>query len=199
MPLNGFDVSHHQGDITWPNVNLADVYFCFIKATDGVPTDTDTGVDDHFAENWAGADSIKILRGAYHFFRPARPVAAQVANFTAQVGMLNLQDLPPVLDLEIPTDDPTAWSGIDPSQAVAMALDWVTRVQALLSRKAIVYMSPDFYRTVLGADAGGLKNYPLWIAQYTDASDPDALADWNTWQFWQYSRTGSVAGIGTVG
>lgn len=161
MPTNGFDVSHYQGGITWANVNLADVYFCYIKATDGIPTDTDTGVDDQFAANWAGAKSIQMIRGAYHFFRPARLVADQVANFTAQVGALDLQDLPPALDLEIPTDDPTAWSGIEPSQAITIALDWLTRVQTLLGRKPIVYMDLNFYNTVLGGDAGELKIYPL--------------------------------------
>lgn len=196
MPnLSGLDVSHHQGVIDWASVNLADLNFCFIKATDGIPTGSDTGVDPQFAANWAGAKSIGMIRGAYHFFRPARLVVDQVSNFAAQVTALDLQDLPPALDLEIPKDNPTAWITITPAQAIAMAIDWLTRVQTLYNRKPIVYMDLNFYNTVLGGDVGDLKNYALWIARYTSASDPGAPADWNSWQFWQYDEQGSTSGI----
>ncbi len=197
--LSGIDVSHHQGDISWQLLDLTDVNFCFIKATDGVPTDTDTGVDPKFSTNWSGTKSAGLIRGAYHFFRPARPVAGQVANFTAQVGTLDLKDLPPALDLEIPQDDPTAWTGVTPSQAVSLALDWLNRVQILLGRKPIVYMDLNFFSQVLGGSAAGLQSYALWIARYTNASDPGAPSDWNAWTFWQYSETGTHIGIGSPG
>src|SRR5690348_8172409 len=95
--IQGFDVSHHQNTITWTDIPAAEVKFCFIKATDGAH-----GKDKNFEANWDGAQSVGIIRGAYHFFRPHSLVAEQVSSFLTQVGALDLNDLPPVLDLEIP-------------------------------------------------------------------------------------------------
>jgi lysozyme len=191
MPtIDGFDVSHFQGAITWTDLPLQDVKFCFVKATDG-----GTGKDNRFAANWAGANAVELIRGAYHFFRPGTAVAAQVANFINQVGALDLQDLPPVLDLEVPGDDQTAWLGIGMPQAANLVIDWLNQMEAATGRKPIVYTNRQFYTDVLGSDASLLKGYSLWFARFTTADDPGIPPDWDTWQFWQFTDQGKLSGI----
>jgi glycosyl hydrolase family 25/List-Bact-rpt repeat protein len=77
---------------------------------------------------------------------------------------------------------------------------WLARVHHRLGVRAMIYSSPNFWRTNLGdttwfADHG----YPLWIAHWY-VSSPDVFAnDWggHGWTFWQWSSTGSVTGITT--
>lgn len=191
MPTTeGFDVSHFQGAISWADLPLDEVKFCFIKATDG-----GSGKDSKFASNWAGAKSVSLIRGAYHFFRPASAVADQVNNFVNQVGDLDLQDLPPVLDLEIPGDDPAAWATIGMPEAANLAVDWLNQVQTATGRKPIIYTNKQFYTNVLDSDASLLKGDALWFARFTTATDPGIPPDWDTWQFWQYFDQGKLSGI----
>src|SRR5690349_11309537 len=164
--------------------------FCFIKATDGAH-----GKDKNFTANWDGAQSDGLIRGAYHFFRPHSSVEDHVSSFVTKVGALDSSDLPPVLDLEIPSDDVTAWSDIEMPQAVNLALDWLTGVQTQLKRTPIVYTNRQFVNEVLGGDASALKGFPLWLAHFTKADDPTLPGDWDTWQFWQYSDRGKLSGI----
>src|ERR1044071_2785616 len=89
--LSGIDVSHHQGNIDWHSVAEAGVSFAFAKATDG-----DTFHDPQFATNWTQMQSAGIVRGAYHFFRPTKPVNTQVEKFIQAVHKLDDGDLPAV-------------------------------------------------------------------------------------------------------
>lgn len=61
FPVQGIDVSHHQGEIDWFALPGQDVDFAYIKATEG---------GDHrdrlFARNWEEARQAEIARGAYH-------------------------------------------------------------------------------------------------------------------------------------
>ncbi len=96
---DGIDVSHWQGSINWPKVKAAGMQFAFMKATEST-TYTDTA----FATNWAGAASVGIYRGAYHFARPSTASGSAVKQadyFVSRVGSFQgAGTLPPVLDLE---------------------------------------------------------------------------------------------------
>ena len=70
--LSGIDVSHHQGDVDWNAVGQAGIAFAFAKSTEG-----DTFQDPQFGTNCAGMKEAGIIRGAYHFFRPAKSVPAR--------------------------------------------------------------------------------------------------------------------------
>src|SRR4051812_36603912 len=70
--LEGVDVSHWQGPINWASVAASGISFAFCKATDGATT-----VDQTFATNYAGMKANNIVRGAYHYGRPAQDPIAQ--------------------------------------------------------------------------------------------------------------------------
>src|ERR1700754_3700231 len=80
-PIQGIDVSHHQGAIDWKTVAVQpNVRFVIMKATEG-----GDHRDSLFAENWQRAGEAGLVRGAYHFFTFCRPGRDQAQNVLATV------------------------------------------------------------------------------------------------------------------
>lgn len=176
--VSGIDVSHYQGEVDWATLAEGGGRFAFIKATDGIDD-----VDPRFHQNWEGARAAGILRGGYHFFRPALDAQRQAAHFLSVIATDDLA-LPPALDVEI-TD------GLHPAAMQEAIRVWLEAVQAALGCKPVVYTDPSFWKnSVRGGDFG---DHPLWLACY--ASEPEIPAPWQTWTFWQHTDRGQVAGI----
>lgn len=176
--IPGIDVSHYQGTVDWQQVAGAGIAFAFVKATQGV-----SSVDSQFAVNWAGVKAAGLLRGAYHFYQPGDDPGQQAEHFLSVV-QLEPGDLLPVLDVET-LGSQTA------SQIVQGIGTWLQTVQAAVGRAPIVYTAPGFWNG-LGTQQFG--TYPLWVAEY-GCSSPKLPAGWTSWDFWQYSESGSVAGV----
>lgn len=190
----GIDVSNNNGDlINWQAVKNSDVTFAFAKATEGI-----TYVDSCFAKNWQQMKAAGLVRGAYHFFRPLRDANEQAQNFLKAVGKLEVRDLPPVLDLEhYPVEVEKQWQQINLNERIKRVQQWLDVVERATGRKTLIYTSSGFWKSYMG-DTQVFTNYPLWIANYTDKSQPLVPANnWggNGWMFWQYTETGSVAGV----
>jgi len=177
--------------VDWGAVAAAGVSFAYAKATDG-----SRFVDPQFASNWAGMKDAGILRGAYHFFRPAAPVVAQMDQFVSALGSIDAGDLPPVLDLEeaATSTGQDEWQATPIEQRVPLVLAWLEAVEESLGVKPLVYTRRGFVKSCFG-DAGGLTDYLLWIAHYTSAQKPAIPDGWADWTFWQHSETGQVDGI----
>ena len=185
--LFGIDVSHHQGDIDWAKVKAAGVNYCFMKATEG-----STFKDKKFDFNWNQAKAHGIIRGAYHFFRPNAPVERQVDNLVSKVGKLEVGDLPPVLDAEVPQ----SWTRFSLSKRLSMIEDWMVGVEEGLGIQPIIYLSPSFADEIL-KNSQAVKKYILWLAHYTSRTSPRVPGPWDNWVFWQYSESGRLDGITT--
>jgi lysozyme len=186
----GIDVSHHQGSVNWHRVAEAGVLFAFAKATEG-----NSFSDPEFAANWSGMKNAGVVRGAYHFFRPARPVDAQVDNFVQVVGEVGDSDLPPVLDLEeAPTPHGEEWEDVPSDQRVPLIVSWLDAVENKLGRRPLIYTRRAFVSLEL-PDPAPLASCSLWIAHYTIKTTPDFPNIWSKWTFWQFSESGSVDGI----
>ena len=174
----GIDVSHYQGTVDWQQVAGAGMAYAFVKATQGVST-----VDSQFAVNWPGVQAAGLLRGAYHFYQPGDDPQQQAENFLSVV-QLEPGDLLPVLDIET--------LGSQTASEIVQGIEtWLGTVQAAIGRAPIVYTAPGFWNG-LGTQQFGL--YPLWVAEY-GVSIPKLPAGWTSWTFWQYSESGSVAGV----
>src|SRR5437868_13951686 len=74
--LQGIDVSHYQGTVTWADVRASGRRFAFCKATEGL-----TYTDPTFTTNWAGMRAAGLLRGAYHFGHPGDDAVSQADRF----------------------------------------------------------------------------------------------------------------------
>ena len=183
-PLEGFDVSHYQGDVDWKavsggNSDKGHWYFVMAKAAQG-----DNTGDAEFKANFAGGKDAGMIRAAYDFYNPGLDPAAQAANFIRRVT-LEPGDLPPVVDIET-----MGKSHEDNSHLVADLHTYLGLLEAHYGVKPIVYTGHAFWNEHMDDSFG---EYPLWLAQYGSA--PNIPKGWEQWSFWQYSATGSVPGI----
>ena len=188
----GIDVSYWDAGIDWPKVRATGQRYVFTKATEGI-----TYKDPTFDDNWFGAKSAGLLRGAYHFFRCNVDAKKQADYFIDYVKTVKDNgELPPVLDLE--TND-----GVTKEKIVPAVKAWLDRVEAAFGKKPIIYSGQYFLQDYLIQPGGGppqwAKDYPLWLAQYpnqyVDGAKPFLPRGWFSWTFWQYSDKGVVNGI----
>ncbi len=188
----GIDVSYWDAGIDWPKVRATGQRFVVAKATEGI-----TYKDPTFDDNWFGAKSAGLLRGAYHFFRCNVDAKKQADYFIDYVRSVKDDgELPPVLDLE--THDNMTKDKIVPAVKI-----WLDRVEAAFGKKPIIYSGQYFLQDYLVITGGGppawAKDYPLWLAQYPnqyqEGMQPFLPRGWFNWTIWQYSDKGVVNGI----
>lgn len=179
----GIDVSSYQGTIDWQQVSTACLGFAYVRISGGTTPDTNA------AANLTGARATMVAVGEYQYFHPAQDVSAQaqlmIAGANHEPG-----DLPPAIDVE--TTD-----GLGRNQVIASIQSWLTTVEDALGVRPLIYSNPTFWSVRIHAKS--LTAYPLWIANYTTASEPTLpVGGWpGGWALWQYRRTGHVPGIGT--
>ncbi|MFB9861947.1 glycoside hydrolase family 25 protein [Rufibacter immobilis] len=175
--VTGLDISHHQRQVDWKKVKAQNIKFTFIKATEGI-----THQDRYFVRHWRQAKKHDLLRGAYHFFLPARDAEEQARNFLNKVK-LEAGDLPPVLDVEVTNHQS------DEEIRAGVQL-WLDMVEEEYDLKPIIYTNYAFYEKHL---AGHFDDYPLWIAHYNPKKS-HLLAN-QKWVFWQHTERGRLEGV----
>ena len=179
---HGIDVSLYQGAIDWERVKAMNVHgvkisFAFIRATVG-----HTDVDDYFRYNWREAKDAGIIRGAYHYLKPAQDIELQ-ANLFAKTVKMAAGDLPPVLDVE-------ATGNLDNSELRERIKTWLDLVEKQTGARPIIYTNYIFYRDRLH---GYFDDYKFWIAHYNAGYlHLPGSADWT---FWQHTDNGRVASV----
>lgn len=186
FPIQGLDVSHHQGAIDWPRVAAEERFrFVWIKATEGGDF-----TDPRFRENWEGAQGVGLVVGAYHFFTLCSPGRAQAAHLLSVLPESAAPTLPVAVDLELGgncADRP-------PVDRVRTEIDgFLDAVEAVTGRPPAIYTTHDFHRRYL-ANAYPV-DHPLWLRDVVWR--PSGL-DGHPWQVWQYLPRGRVAGIDGV-
>jgi lysozyme len=183
-PVQGIDVSHHQGTIDWHKVaSNPSLRFAVIKATEG-GTFTDPG----FADNWRNARRAGIATGAYHYFTFCRPGAEQAANYLATVPLQEAA-LPATLDLEFggncdrkpPRDE-----------LIAELRAFLDEVRKTDPRQPIFYVTPEFFSAYLAGGGAGFPDHHLWVRNIFAEPDSKPCVSWSIWQF---ASNGRVAGI----
>lgn len=176
----GIDVSEYQGEIDWQILDAIEnkypIQFVLIRATVGKDR-----VDRTFQENWLGAKKNKLLRGAYHYYRPNENSLEQAALFIKTVR-LHKGDLPPVLDIE----------RLAETQSMARLKvglrRWLEAVETHYKVKPIIYTGEKYYDDFLKEE---FSDYLFWIANYNfyrERIEED-------WLFWQFTEKGTVPGI----
>jgi len=185
----GIDVSHHQGAIDWAKVSQTGCVFAYLKATEGA-----SYKDKTFRSNRSRAKASGIITGAYHFFRTTTSVDAQLDNFAAALGVVEEGELPPVIDVEVPSQ----WTRLSVARRNELIYDFIEGIRSRLGRhiNPVIYLSPSFADDVLKNDPG-LSDHPLWLAHYTSAARPRVPSPWKVWTFWQWTERGRVDGIST--
>lgn len=176
----GIDVSEYQGEISWSYVDTLEnkhpLHYVFIRATVGKDRK-----DRKFEKNWLGAKENKMIRGAYHYYRPNENSLEQAELFIKTVT-LQKGDLPPVLDIEkLPKNQSIANLKLGLKR-------WLHAVESHYGVKPIIYSSESYYEDFLKEEFG---DYLFWIANYNFYREEIA----EDWLFWQFTEKASVPGI----
>ena len=178
-PVQGIDISHHQGAIDWDALKRRHVRFVYMKASEG-----GDHVDTRFAGNWRAARRAGIARGAYHFFTLCKPGLAQAHNFMRTVPV-DSQAMPPAIDLEFGGNCKRR-----PEKAAVLRelTAFLAAIERRYDKKPILYVTRDFHDRYL---TGALADYGFWIRRIYFRPDLPG----RPWLFWQFHDRGSRAGI----
>ncbi|MFF7453419.1 glycoside hydrolase family 25 protein [Kitasatospora sp. NPDC008115] len=189
--VRGFDSSHHShetrnGDkaFDWPAVARGGQSFVYLKATEGLTFD-----DGWFGRDLAGARSVGLVHGAYHFFKPDKDGAAQADHFVDVLRREGLTgsrpgELPPALDLEE--------CGKDGRIPLGQVKAFLQRVRQATGTEPVVYTRRNVVDDCLGGTKE-LSGYRSWLARY-GSTEPRPLPGATGWDFWQYSERAEVPG-----
>lgn len=176
----GIDVSEYQGEISWSYVDTIEnkypLHFVFIRATAG-----NNVVDRRFKRNWEGAKKNKMIRGAYHYYRPNENSLEQAELFIKTVK-LKTGDLPPVLDIE---KLPKNQSMTNLKKGLRR---WLQAIENHYKVKPIIYTGEKYYDDFLKEE---FSDYLFWIANYNFYREE--IQD--DWLFWQFTERAAVPGI----
>ena len=176
----GIDVSEYQGTISWSYVDTLEqkypLQYVFIRATVGKDRK-----DRKFEQNWLGAKENKMIRGAYHYYRPNENSLEQAELFI-QTVTLQKGDLPPVLDIEkLPKNQSVANLKLGLKR-------WLQAVESHYGVKPIIYTGERYYDDFLKEE---FSDYLFWIANYNFYREEIG----EDWLFWQFTEKAAVPGI----
>lgn len=191
-PMNGIDISHHQGEINFALMKQNDlkIDFIYMKATQGVGY-----IDPKVKFNSTEAKKHGFLIGYYHFCtlndkNITTDARQEAIHFRDTIKTLPAPDLPLVLDIE--HEDPKVQLS---DQEV---IEWIRTFFGTLIfngyKNLVLYSYTPFLNEhlPLGHDLG---KYPLWIAAYVNKPEPKLPSGWKEYWLWQYTDKGSVKGI----
>ncbi|MEA2572989.1 MAG: lysozyme [Chloroflexia bacterium] len=190
-PLEGIDVSNHNGIIEWQKVKNAGISFAFIKATEG-----DAYIDRFFGTNMARCRAAGIVPGPYHFYHHDIDPKAQAEHFLHVIGQVHKGDIPPALDVEAPGDGGGRIT-YPAAQIVSRIKTFLDTVHAATGLNCVIYTYQYVWRDLLKDSNAFANTNPLWIARY-GVNSPALLGGWQKYTFWQYTDSGNVAGVGHV-
>jgi GH25 family lysozyme M1 (1,4-beta-N-acetylmuramidase) len=207
--IRGIDVSswQHSGTtgstcgrpIDWAQVKNSGISFAYAKSTEAT-----TYTNPCFAQDWAGIASVGLLRGSYHYAKPALPISTavdQARYFVSRAGsMTGPLDLPGMLDLE-------ETGGLNATQLSDWTRAFLNEVTVLTGKKPVLYMGAFFFPGTIAPDISA--NYRLWLPSYlcqsntgqrlcdpyTDTRQPRIPTGWSSWTWWQFSSIENVPGI----
>jgi lysozyme len=200
----GIDVSRFQGPIDWPTVATAGIRFAFVQASRGSGADctvkpAQCGADPMFATNRVAAESNGIRVGPYHrafaaggTTETARADALAEADvFLSTVGSLQSGELVPVLDVETP------FSGMTATSLRTWVRVWLKKVTKRLGRKPMIYTNASSWGATGNTREFAKAKYPLWVAEWGVSRPSVPALNWagRGYSVWQYSSSGTVAGI----
>lgn len=187
--MRGIDVSRWQGAIDWNKVKASGVEFAYIKlggADDGI-----------YFDSMAFANAIQCRRagipyGFYWYFASVHSVDAQLTKILQGLAQDGQYSLPVAVDIES-----KRFSASPHSAEVDSGLNLCDALKES-GHEPIVYTGPYFWNTAwaysVSRTTRGKVPYRLWIANY-GVSSPSIPMGWTEYTVWQYSESGSVAGI----
>lgn len=186
----GVDLSYHQESVDWDEFENSGIEFVILRC--GYRGYSEGGLleDEKFREYAAECNARNIPLGVY-FFTQAITVEEAVEEADFVLSIIEEYDIsyPVVLDTENVSDDSarTNKAEISPELRTDMCVAFMERIKEN-GYYPMIYASENWIRRELLPEK--IQEYDLWAAQYIDKND--YLYDFT---IWQYTESGSVAGI----
>jgi GH25 family lysozyme M1 (1,4-beta-N-acetylmuramidase) len=183
--LRGVDASSLA---PWKTLRDANFGFAFAGASHGLSKNAS------FAANWAMMKRCGLPRGAYHFLTDKSQGAVQARVFLEQLGE-DPGELPPIVDVEKPTDCRGDCCERSCDEWIALTRDWITEVTRRGARRPILYTVEPFWNQCL-CGSTRFSAHPLWLAGYPRFDFPEKLrfGGWSRWTFYQHAGNIRVGG-----
>lgn len=177
MNARGLDLSRYNGRGDWQKVKDSGVSFVIIKAS-GIYSNTGMCYTDNLlADHVAGAKSVNIPFGLYHYFLPFTPVQNQVDFYKRLFDQY--EPTIPYLFLDVENNNGSG------STLITAAL----KTFVSFFSKVVIYTRASWWNP--NVKVGDWKQYDLWAARYqTGLSGPWSdgnfkFRDWQEWRIWQ--------------
>ena len=184
----GIDVSSHQREIDWMQVAGTGVEYAMIRVGYRGYETGNLNLDQRFTENVEEALGAGVDVGVYFF---SQAVNAEEAGQEAAQVIEWIKDYeityPVVFNWEPISDSPARTDGVK-SETVTQCAKAFCRVVEEAGYIPMVYFNKSQGYSVM--NLAELKDYHFWLAEYTDI--PKFRYHF---EMWQYSYTGTVAGI----
>ena len=185
----GVDVSIYQGEVDWPAVAADGIDFAILRV--GYRGYTEGGLfpDQTFAQNLQGALDAGLEVGVYFFSQAITPEEAEEeADYILEALGGRKITYPVAFDWEPITPGENARTdGLDGAALTRCAVAFCKRVEKAGLRPAVYFNQTQAY---LRYDLRELADYDLWLAEY--GVRPDF---YYRFDLWQYTHTGTAAGI----
>jgi GH25 family lysozyme M1 (1,4-beta-N-acetylmuramidase) len=206
--MAGIDVAAYQHPVTsqypngtpisWSKVAAAGYRFAAVKGTEG----------DYYVNRWAGTDLAEAKAAGldvtpYHFAIPNITSGKVQAEYAVEYSGYTpgAQTLPLMLDIEydpyVSTDGTNECYGLTPAQMTTWISSFVTTARSLTGSYPIIYTTANWWDTCTGSSTA-FGSDPMWVAAY-GFQTPPMPAGWPSWAFWQYTSSGTVAGVDSAG
>lgn len=190
MSYKLIDVSYAQGSIDWGKVKKSGIDTAIIRVGGRY-----TRAGTIYSDGWEGRNLKEATKNGFHigvyFFSQAitEKEAIAEAEFTIRkIKGYNIE-LPVFIDVEInhKLDRLNSISNLQRTKCMVAFMDTIKKA----GYKTGFYCGAYFLRDNLVQSM--LKDYDMWLAQYTTASKPFFTT--RNYQIWQYSSKGKVSGI----
>lgn len=183
----GIDVSKWNGEIDWEIVKAEGVDFAIIRCGYRGSSSGWLIEDPYFYKNLEGAKRAGISVGIY-FFTQATDLVEAVEEASMVVSLLGDRGIeyPVFIDTEGAGGNGRA-DNLDPATRTAVVNAFCQTIQNA-GLDAGVYASRNWYLNNLNVDE--LNSPKIWLAEYRQTPEYQGRYD-----MWQYTSSGSVAGI----
>ncbi len=184
--LVGIDVSKHNGKVDWTKVKNDGIEFAIIRI--GYGDDMTSQDDEQAIYNMSECERLGIQYGVYIY---SYALSQSQVNSEVSHTLRMIKGHNPTIGVFYDMEDNTQSSNLTKDQLNTFAYSFLSQIQSK-GYKAGLYANKHWLTSYLTNDS--LQSFLTWIANY-GMPDNQPTNYSKPYQIWQYTSTGSVAGI----
>lgn len=181
-PVRGVDVSHHNEYVDWQMLRENDIFFAYMKSTEG-----STHIDREYAVNYSLAKEVGMKIGTYHFYTFGENGREQAYHFISNSN-IESGDLIPAIDVEHSRSNRVAKTDVAYSKLIDELKILEETIAEYYGVKPIIYTNKECFKLYI---KDNFPDNPLWICDLF--SEPSN--EYSHWDIWQFSHTGNLTGV----